>query len=90
MWVGQRASEGMNSTRDPLHAYRLFTPFHPPQNELKSSSSRTPIRDPLLAYRSSTRGFRGAVPLSPERAIYNSLGQRPGGHQQPILSPEGA
>ena len=38
MWVGQRAGEEMNSTRDPLHAYRLFTPFHPLQNEIK----RTP------------------------------------------------
>jgi len=35
MWVGQRAGEEMNSTRDPLHAYRLFTPFHPLQNEIK-------------------------------------------------------
>src|SRR6056297_1780996 len=39
-------------------AYRLFTPFHPPQNEIKNSSSRAPTRDLLLEYRSSTRGFR--------------------------------
>ena len=62
MWVGQRASEGMNSTRNPLLAYRLFTPFHPPKNEIKRLLIPDPDPGSPARIFFFTKGFRVLAP----------------------------